>query len=207
MRIAIFGATGRTGRHLVDQGLAAGHELWALARNPSKLSAGHQRLTIVPGDILDGTPVEETVAFSEAVLCAIGTAPTRPGTAMSEGTRTIVDAMARSGVRRLVIVSAFGVGDSRRLLPLATRLVLPFVRRFMAEKERQEGIVRASGLDWIIVRPGQLVEAPASGRYETAPDPRKARKTVPYPDLAAFMLQQVGDDTWLHRTPGLFSAR
>src|SRR6266545_3186172 len=100
MRIAIFGATGRTGRHLVDRGLAAGHELWALARNPSKLSAGHQRLTIVPGDVLDGTAVEETVASSEAVLCAIGTPPTRPGRAMSDGTRTIVDAMARSGVQR-----------------------------------------------------------------------------------------------------------
>src|SRR5207302_983422 len=102
MRLAIFGATGGTGRCLVDQALGQGHKVAAFVRNPSALTNRHEKLSIVQGDVLDPAKVAVGVSDAEAVLCALG-AQNGPGTTLlSDATRNIIAAMKRYGVRRLI---------------------------------------------------------------------------------------------------------
>ena len=113
MRIAVFGATGATGRHVVDQALEAGHEVTALVRNPASLSVEHPRLEVVVGDVGQARSVEEVVRRQDAVVSALGTNQRRgPVSVTTDGVRVIFGAMEKHGVRRLVVVSARGVGDA-----------------------------------------------------------------------------------------------
>ena len=86
MRVAVFGASGRTGRPLVEQALARGHEVRALARDPSRLRVGHERLVVIRGDVLDAAKVEEAVAGTDAVLSALGQTKTSPNDVQTRGT-------------------------------------------------------------------------------------------------------------------------
>src|ERR671918_958079 len=141
MRLLIFGATGGTGRELVSQALDRGHSVTAFARDPAALDQ-RDGLRGIAGDVLDAAAVERAVADHEAVLCALGGPATRPGLVRSQGTRNIVQAMERSGPRRLICQSTIGIGDSRPLLPPLHRyLLVPLLRRTFAEHERQEAAV------------------------------------------------------------------
>ncbi|MFE3029980.1 NAD(P)-dependent oxidoreductase, partial [Nocardia tengchongensis] len=111
MNVAIFGATGTIGRHVVTQALAAGHQVTVLVRDPAKLTVTHERLRAVTGDVLDPAAVERTVIGQDAVIVALGAG--RKGVVRAEGTRLIIEAMNRTGVKRLICQSTLGVGDSR----------------------------------------------------------------------------------------------
>lgn len=111
--IALFGATGRTGRRVLVRALAAGHEVRALVRDPAELGVAHDRLTVIPGDVLDPAAVARTIAGSDAVLSLFGQVKGSPRTLQAEGTRAIVNAMRRHGVSRLVTLSGGGLAPSR----------------------------------------------------------------------------------------------
>jgi putative NADH-flavin reductase len=208
MRLLVFGSTGGTGREIVDQALAQGHTVTALARDPAKLGKRHARLTVVQGDVLDAASVEQAMPDHEAVLCAIG-AGTRGGL-RSAGTRNIVRAMEKAGVRRLVCQTSLGYGDSREVLntsPLYFKyIVVPFVlRRAFADHAQQEEHIQGSGLDWIIVRPANLTDGPRTGLYRhgfPATD-RTIKVHISRADVADFMLKQLSDDTYLRKKPGV----
>jgi putative NADH-flavin reductase len=184
MRLTVFGATGRIGRELVAQALAAGHDVTAVVRDPAKLAAGPARCLRVDFDDPDPTILREAVLGADAVLSAIGPAPgCDPGVA-SRGTAAIGQAMLASGVRRLVVVSAAPIGPVR--VPGAeragrpdpgddtlTRLVLgPLVRRIFrapyTDLARMEDGLRSSGLDWTSIRPPRLTDGRLTGAYRTA---------------------------------------
>jgi putative NADH-flavin reductase len=207
MRLLIIGATGGTGRELVDQALELGHEVTALARTPQKLNINHGRLRVVEGDVLDAKAVEQSVAGQDAVLCALGTRVLRKNTIQSSGTRNIVSAMQTHGVRRLVLESSLDVGDSRGQLGFFFgTIVRPLLlRNIFADKEKQEQLVRDSPLDWIIVRPGYLTDGARTGKYRAGfpPDDRTIKRKISRADVAEFMLKQLTENAYLRKTPGL----
>ena len=158
MKIAVFGATGGTGKQVVQQALAAGDQVTALVRDPAKLALDNTSLTVVTGNVLDAAKVEETLAGADAVVVSLGNTSDNPDFVVSQGTQVIVGAMKRLGQpRRIVIVSSLGVGESKDQVPLAFKMLMATVlRKPMEDKERQEQVVKASDLDWTIVRPGGL---------------------------------------------------
>lgn len=205
MRIAVFGATGGTGRQVVQQALAAGHQVAALARDPSRIAGADPNLTVVAGSVLDAAAVQQTLAGADAAVVSLGNTANNPDYIVSQGTQAILDAIGQlGGPRRLVVVSSIGVGDSKDQVSFAFKMLMSTVlRKPMEDKERQEALVKASGLDWIIVRPGGLTDGPATGNYKSGLDPKISAGQVSRADVAAFALQQLTDDTYLRQAPAI----
>ena len=199
MKIAIFGATGGTGHHLLDQALAGGYEVRALVREPSKLATQSRQLTVVQGDVRDPATVSETMLGVEAVLCALGSGLFRPGITLSEGTGNIVDAMRAHNVRQVIVVTALGIGDSQRFIPAYFRLASLLLRGYRAEKERQEQILRASDLEWTVVRPSPNTKGPRTGRYRYSAEQAVGFAPISHADVADFMFRQLTSDAFVHR--------
>jgi uncharacterized protein YbjT (DUF2867 family) len=167
-RVLIVGATGGTGRELVAQALERGHVVTALVRNPSSLAIAHPRLRIVRGDVLDAASVAAAVREQDAVVSALGHKQFfRPTRILSDGTRNIVRAMEAHHVRRFVCETSLGIGDSAGRMGLYyTFFVVPIVLPFYFwDKARQERVVAASRVEWVIVRPGVLTNAARRRRY------------------------------------------
>ena len=167
MNIAVFGATGGTGRNFLQQALPAGHRVTTLVRDPTRLSITHEQLTAIQGDVLDPEKVAKTLAGAEAVVVTLGNTPNNPELVCSMGTQNIVQGMqTEGGAQRLIVVTSLGVGDSADQVPFFFKMLMKTaLRGAMADKEKQEAIVRESGLEWIIVRPGGLTDDPATGKY------------------------------------------
>jgi len=206
MKLLIIGSTGGTGRELVKQALEQEHQVTAFARRPSKLGILHHNLRVAEGDITNYGSVEAAVAGEDAILCALGTKVIRKNTIQSDGTRNIVRAMQKTGVKRLVVETSLDVGDSRGQLGFFFAHVIraTFLRNIFEDKELQERIVRESGLDWIIVRPAMLTDGPRTGNYRagfSASD--KIARKVSRADVAEFMLKQATSNEFLRQTPGL----
>ena len=162
MKILLIGATGPTGRELLAQGIALGHEVTATVRNPetASLPAGAR---IVRADVLNAASMAAAVAGQDVVISSLGSKLSRkPTTLFSAGTRNLIDAMNSSGVGRLVCITGIGAGDSRG--PggfFYDRIFQPLLlNEIYKDKDRQEELIRASSLDWTIVRPGTLTNGP-----------------------------------------------
>ena len=211
-----MGATGRTGSRLLAQALELGHEVTAFVRHPRKLPSRLYRpleggsvsplLRVVRGHVRDRGALAEAVRGAEAVLSVFGGGVRKEGRVLTEGMQAVTGAMKSAGVRRLVVESAFGAGDSRDRGPYC-RWVRRVVRSEYADTEAMEAVVRESGLDWVLVRPTLLTNRRLTRRYRVAEDlevgwfPR-----IPRADVAHFMLTQLTGDRWLHRTPGITGA-
>ncbi len=203
MKIALFGATGGTGFQVLQQALTQGHTIHALVRNPATFAQTHPNLVVFPGDVRQQQPVTECVAGAEAVICTLGT---RQGEEPVEvaGTRTILQAMQSHHVRRLIVVTSIGVGDSKDQVPTFFKLLMKTaLRKVMAAKEEQERLVTQSGLDWVIVRPGGLTNGSLTGRYTFGVEKSIMAGQVARADVADFVLKQLADDTFLHQTPAV----
>ena len=167
MNLLIFGATGGTGRALVEQALDRGHTVTAFVRKASRMRIKHGRLRLMIGDVLDYGKVEAAIAGQDAVLSALGHKRWLIKTSiLSRGTRNIVAAMTKCGVQRFVCETSLGVGDSRgRLGLLYTFFLIPVLLYFyFQDKELQEKCIMLSSLDWVIVRPA----APTNGKQTGA---------------------------------------
>jgi len=210
MKIIIFGAAGGTGRALTEQALAQGYIVTGFDRNPEALQIQHPNLTMLKGDIFDPAGVEQAIAGQDVVFCVLGVRPGVTIPVCSVGTKNIIAAMQKQGVKRLMIQSAFAVAaldGEWREVPWIVPLVSPLfgkVRAMFMDHVRQEQFVRQSNLDWIIVRPSRLTDTPVTGTYKVGeplfigPNAHIARA-----DVADFMLKQVQNDTYVHKTPRL----
>ena len=205
MKLLIFGSTGSIGRQLVKQALDRGHIVTAFARDPSKLDIKHENLKVVQGDALDLPSVEQAVQGQDAVLCSLGAGS--KGTVRSEGTKNIVGAMEKSGVRRFICQSTLGIGDSWDNLNFLWKYIMfrGLLRQAYADHVSQEDYVRQSHLDWTIVRPGAFTDGHLTGKYRHGfPASDKTTKLkISRADVADFMLKQLTDNMYLHKTPGL----
>jgi uncharacterized protein YbjT (DUF2867 family) len=205
--VLVIGASRGIGLATVKAALAAGHRVRAFAR--SAVDIADPMLETVTGDALDAAAVRAALAGTDAVIQVLG-APKRAdvyvgGTELfSKATRVLVDAMVAAGPRRLVVVTGLGAGDSRGHGGfLFDRVMFALVLdRVYRDKDVQEQIVRRSGLDWTIVRPGLLNDRPATGKVRalTAPEDWRAGP-VSRDDVAAFLVQQITDQRFLHATP------
>lgn len=204
MKIALFGGSRGVGRQVLEQALAQGDEVQALLRNPDSFDYSHPQLTIVPGNVLQPEDVARCVTGATAVVCSLGSTSQNPDNVVSEGTGHIIKAMQTAGVKRLVVVTSIGVGDSKDQVPMAFKLLMKTVlKAAMADKENQEALVRASGLDWVIVRPGGLTDGPRTGNYTAGTQKSIKAGQVARADVAEFVLKQLTDDTFLHQAPAI----
>jgi uncharacterized protein YbjT (DUF2867 family) len=206
MRIVVFGANGSTGRLLVSQALAAGHEVIAVTRRPDAFPKKHPNLTVAGADVLDESAVDAVVSSANAVLSTLGVPFGRqPVTVYSVGTRNILAAMEHHGVRRLVVVSSSATDP--KPYPDAgfffNRVLQPFMVNVLGktvyeDMRRMEALVGKSDVDWTIVRSSGLFDTEFVSDYAVAEDHIGGRFTA-RSDLAAVMLAQVNDERYVRK--------
>jgi len=207
VNLLIVGATGGTGMQLVSQALERGHRVTALVRKERPMEPRPGLITVL-GNVLEPSSLERAVRGQDAVLSALGHKQWfRPTRILSEGTRNLIEAMRRHGVRRFVCETALGISDAWWQLGLYyTLFVRPFILPlYFWDKTRQEAIIRASDLDWTIVRPGVLTNGPKRGHYRHGPRVGHWLWTVRISraDVAAFMLDQLTDSRYFRASVGL----
>lgn len=200
MNVLVIGAAGKTGKAVVEQAVAAGHQVTAFVRKAAEYQGPAVR--VVEGDAADGNAMDAAVKGQEAVLDTIGgKTPYKATTLESSAAHTIIAAMRRQGARRLVVTSMLGEGDSTANAPFYERLlVATFLRGADKDKAAMETAVEKSELDWVILRPAILTDDPAQGhvRVFEAATGEKAHK-ITRADLAAFMVAQLTSDQYLHQ--------
>lgn len=201
MKLAVFGATGGTGKEILSQAISKGYEISALVRDPSRLrKTDAEKVHFVVGNVLNQNEVVETINDTDAVIVCLGHSADSPENTVSEGTKNIIQAMEENNLRRLVVVTSLGVGDSKNQVPLAFKIMMTTVlRKVMADKENQEKAVRESGLDWIIVRPGGLTDEPAKGDIIVGTEDSIIAGSISRADLAVFVLEQIIEDQFIHK--------
>ncbi len=200
MNILVIGAAGKTGTAVVEQALAAGHEVTAFVQKADEYKVPNVR--VVEGDATSRADMDTAVRGQDAILDTIGgKTPYKTTTLESSAASTIIASMQQNGVRRLVVTSMLGVGDSGANETFYERLLMStFLRGADKDKSAMESAVESSGLDWVILRPAILSDDPATGnvRVFSAETDEKAHK-ITRADVAAFMLAQLASDKYLHQ--------
>ena len=196
MRVLVLGAAGPTGALVVQQARAAGHEVTAFVRREG--AAGLEGARIVVGDATDAQAIGRAVPGHDAVVSTLGVRTLSPHGLQERAMGALVPAMERAGVRRLMVMSALGVGGTRRLAPALPRLMYASLLRWIfADKSVGEAIVTASGLDWTIVHPPLLTNGPVTGRYVAAPAPKLSGfPKISRADVAHFMVRALSPGEW-----------
>jgi putative NADH-flavin reductase len=208
MRLFIIGATGKTGQELIKQALEQGHSITALVRNPKRLKIVHPNLSVIKGNVLDLNSFDQSINGHDAVLSALGHKRyIIKTTILSEGTKNIISAMQKQNVKRFICITSLGINDSRFKLGLYyTLFTIPFILFFyFLDKSKQEKIISKSGLDWTIVRPGLLTNGKKSLKYIHGPNAGSyiISKVISRASVADFMIKQLKDSTYIHKTPGI----
>jgi uncharacterized protein YbjT (DUF2867 family) len=204
-KILVLGATGGTGRLIVSQALERGQEVTALVRSPERAS-GLKGAKLIVGDVRDEKVLREALKGQDAVVSALGTpaSPLREVTLLSTATRALIRAMKAEHVSRLVCITGLGAGDSAGHGGFFfDKLIFPLLlKKVYADKNRQETIVRDSGLDWILVRPSVLNDKPGHGAVRALTELSGFHGGgISRADVATFVLDQLHADAWLHRSP------
>ena len=209
MNLLVMGATGFTGKELLVQALDQGHSVTALVRSPEKLDIENERLDIRVGSVTDPAAVQQALEDQDGVLSCLGARGLRAllGTDLiTKSMQAIVPAMERSSIRRLIFMSALGVGGSAREAPAVLRVVMgTALRRIAKDKAAGEDQLRRSNLDWTLVYPPSLTNGPRTMDYRVGEDLHvKATGKISRADVADFMLRQLNDATYI-RTQAIIS--
>ncbi len=203
MKIVVFGATGGTGKNVVDVALAAKHEVVAVARKPSAVTP-RDGLTVHQGDVLDAASLRGVFDQADVVICAIGPASNgKPGTLISEGTKNILAGCASAHVKRFVFESGMIVSDGTDLSffgSLAVKLFRTIYPKLYADKVIAEDAIRASGIEWVIVRPPALKHALATGKYVAGPRARVfPASALTHADCADALVKAASEREWTNQ--------
>jgi uncharacterized protein YbjT (DUF2867 family) len=185
MNLVVLGASGRTGRLVVEQALAAGHTVTALVRSPQKLALSDAKLRVVSGGATDTSAVSRALEGADAVISTLG----GTGSVIADSTQTIVEAARQTGVSRVVVLSSFFVERDR--LDLVSRLLTGLAMgALIKDKSAGEEILRRSDLEWTIVYASMLSDGPASGSVAVLPEGAKRglSQKISRADVAAWMV-------------------
>jgi uncharacterized protein YbjT (DUF2867 family) len=203
MKVLVLGATGGTGRLIVRDAMTKGHSVVALVR--AKARSDLPGAELIEGDARDEATLVRALDGCDAVVSSLGAGMGfRDVDLLTVATRGLVAAMTRTDVRRLICISALGVGDSRGHGGfIFDRLFKPLLLGpAYKDKDRQEAAIRASSLDWVVVRPGMLTNGPPRGRVRTTTDLAGVNGgKIARADVAQFVVEQLTSNTWLRRTP------
>ena len=205
MKLLVLGATGGAGKAIVRLAKARGHEVSVLARNPGK-ARDLGTVRIVQGDALDPEALARALEGAEAVISALGTpaSPFREVTLLSSNARILTAEMRRQGVTRLIAITGMGAGDSAGHGGFFfDRVFRPFMlRQVYRDKDRQEAMIRGSGLNWTIVRPSILNDEPARGSVRALNDLSAFHGgTISREDVARFVLDELDAGVWTGKAP------
>jgi putative NADH-flavin reductase len=210
MQVTVFGATGGIGRFVVRQLLDDGHQVTALVRTPAKLALTHSNLTVVTGELSDRVAVEQAVSGADAVISALGPSLKRSatGTPVTEGTRTIVQAMQAQKVARFIGLATPSLADPQdkphwkhKVLPVMAGLMFPDA---LAELKGMTEAVTGSGLDYTIARITNPTNKPANGRVRSGfLGHDKVGSAMSRADIAAFLVSQLTDTRYRRAMPAI----
>jgi len=198
MKISVLGASGGCGQQLVTLGLQRKHDVTAVVRSATWQAPAGAR--VVRGDVTNEGFLREGLRGSDVVLSALGlriaglapwTKPEQPDF-LARQTPALVAAMKAEGIKRIIAISAGGVGDSRAKVPGVFRAMIAMtaLRTPYAELEKMEALLLASGLDVLIARPSGLTDGPITGQVKVAPS-YTGRATISRADVATWMLDQL----------------
>jgi putative NADH-flavin reductase len=205
MKITVFGASGKTGKHLVRQALEAGHQVTAFVRIPEKLGIEHPNLILCQGDVMDAKKVEQAIAGRETVISALG--PTRPPVPgmMETAAKNIVSAMQKYSVKRLLSTTGGGVRDPQDKPKLFDKLMKTLLTLMagdvLRDSEANVVFIRASDLDWTIVRFPRLVEGEHTGQYRVGYVGKDSGSQLSRADAADFILRELEKGEYIHKAP------
>jgi putative NADH-flavin reductase len=200
--LLVLGGTGRVGRLVVARALARGYEVTVLARDAAK-TRFESNVRVVEGNAVDPTAVHAAVAGQEAVVYALGAAGIGFTTLFSDSIRILIEEMHRHGVARLVAITGVGAGDTKGHGGfLYDRVLYPlFTRKIYQDKDRQEALIRASNLEWVIVRPAPFRARP-DGPIQVVTDVRGVTlRAITPDDVAGFVVDQIDGNAYLRQTP------
>lgn len=192
--VLVVGASGKTGQRIVDQLLGLGHAVRAFSRHASQLPS-HPQLERVDGDVLDAIAVRAAVRGVKGVIVCLGPAAGAAPDLCERGTAHVIAAMCEANVRRLVCVTGAMIGLPREQLGWVYRRIQASVpEAALADRRRQEALVRESGLDWTLLRPTRLTDAPATDRLATGAFVVGAMAHVSRSDVARFAIESLVRD-------------
>ena len=212
MKVIVFGATGRVGRAVALTLLTKGHEVTAFARDASRLPE-REDIAVIVGDATDADAVARAVVGHDAIVVALGDSRNpfalavglkriTPPNSCEIGTAHVIAAAQAASVQRVVCVTSYGVGDTRKLLPPMHQRIFRWLllREQMDDKEQQEKVVKASGLDWTLVQPVGLTDGAATGRWLASTKGERRKRTISRIDLAAFIVDILPDGRYKRET-------
>lgn len=207
MKLTIFGATGGTGKSLVEQALAGGHDVTVYVRNPAKVAQSHERLTIVQGEMNEPEKILQAVQGADAVLSGLGPTSNTPERPLTAGMTHIISAMKQANCNRLIAATGAGVADPNdkpqligRLFGLALRI---FAKHVLADSQGMVAAIRSSDLEWTLARAPRLNDNPPTGNLKIGYAGQGPGTQLSRADFAKFMLDQLNSDEWLRKAPML----
>lgn len=211
MKVVIFGASGGTGQHLVQQALAQGHGVTAFARRPETIMASPAPgLMVIQGDVHDPGAVAAAVAGQDVVLSALGARNLARSDVLETGVGNILAGMATHGVNRIIVLGAAGIyPEAMKHQSALTRLSLKFVvstvlKEPFRSQRAQERLLEGSSAEYTIARPPRLLDLPLTEHYRVQEDGLPpGGMTIPRADVADFMIRQISDTKWLRKGPYL----
>lgn len=206
MKLAIFGATGQTGKQLVKQALIKGDKVTSYVRNPLKLNINHECLTIIHGELTEKTAIEHAVFGADAVISVLGPRGDSKSKPITRGMQNIILAMKKHNIRRLIISSTLSLSDPEDLPDFKSRVLINLVKlinRSAYEEIINVGkVVQNSNLDWTIIRLSLLNNNPKSGKVKVGYLGKKEiGLKISRADIADFMLKQVHDTKYIGKAP------
>ena len=199
MKLFVLGATGRTGREIVQQALERGHYVTAFVRSPESMTLKNDRLTVLKGDAMDENQLFEAMQNHDAALSALGPRKVfKPSSLLQDSALATTRAMKRAGVKRLLVLSA-----AAHFPGIPNRIVSFVLRSHMRDSRAMEEIVQASGLDWTIARPPRLTEEDSTSYRRREGAAPKMGFTLARKAVAAFMLDAIEQQKHFHKIVGI----
>ncbi len=203
--IALFGASGKTGMQFLELALKKGYTVKALVRTPEKITLNSPLLKVIKGDVLNMSDVQRTIEGTEVVVSLFGHVKGSPERLQTNGTKNIVQAMKKAGLRKIISLSGGGlpyVEDKPKVPDHLIRFIMKlFVRKVLDDAIAHAKVLEESNLDWIIVRGPRLTDDEKKGNYRVGWVGVNASTQIARADLSDFILKQVEDNTFLKKMP------
>jgi putative NADH-flavin reductase len=211
MKLVIFGATGFSGRAILQAALAKGYQTTVLVRNASGIPMQHNLLTVIEGNVLDRHDVKKALENQDAVIQCLGVGGKgtgKPTTLLSEANKVIMEEMESLNISRFIVMSNVGAGNSIAFLPwFFAKIILPYFMRWLYviidDKNRMEPLIMSSDLNWTIVRCPNIVDKRPKGNVLATLDGKGLKLSVTLGDMAEFMVQQITDSSFSRQAPSI----